>query len=1399
MKRIGIDIGSTTIKLVIIDEKNKAIFHEYKRHNAQIYNTLVQLLREAEQYIEDSIAEIKFTGSVGYGIAEKLNLAFVQEVVAATTYTQTEYKEVRTIIDIGGEDAKIVILEGKNTDLRMNGNCAGGTGAFIDQMSILLNISPDMLNELSLKAKHTYPIASRCGVFSKTDIQNLISKNVCKEDIALSILHAVAVQTITTLSHGTKLKEPILLCGGPFTFIPALANAFADYLKIPISDFILPPFSHLIPAYGTALSQTKGSAVSIHNIIQQIEALVSKSVPNSSLPALFKNEQEYHEWAEKKLKHTIERGELHQGTTHVYLGIDSGSTTTKIIMLEANSGKLLFRHYSPNMGNPIQAVKDGLNKALQMCQEKGANIVIDGSCSTGYGEELIKASFGLEHGIVETIAHYKAAIKITPSVSFILDIGGQDMKAIFIEKGSINRIEINEACSSGCGSFIETFAKTLGYSTEEFAHAACSAQHPVDLGTRCTVFMNSKVKQALREGASIEDLAAGLSYSVIKNCLYKVLKLRDSRELGKHIVVQGGTMRNDSIVKAFEMLTDTTISRCDIPEMMGAYGCALYAKENHTQNITLENILETANYSTQQSFCAGCENQCLITRYNFQNGEKFYSGNKCERIFSNKGNSFKKGENIYNLKNRYLFERITPKNNGIKIGIPRCLNMYENYPFWHALLINCGLTPILSEPSRFKEYEDTSCYVMSDNICFPAKIAHSHIKQLQDEKHVDRILMPFVIHEKQLTNETNSYNCPIVTGYGEVIKNVMMLKIPFDEPIVSFKDKKLLEQQCISYLNSLGIDNQTASKAFYSACEAQNNFEQELKMANKSIYENSLRSGKLCIMLAGRPYHSDMLIQHKLSEIISEMGVNVISDDLVRDTSSNNAQYVAQWSFPNRILRAAQWTANASPLIQFVEMTSFGCGPDAFLTDEIKNILSTGGKALTLIKIDDINNVGSMRLRIRSLIDSFTPQKITTDTTSLQTTSPVFEKKDKKKKIIIPYFTPFISPLIPELLHISNYDVECLPISDMESAEYGLRYANNEICYPATLVIGDIVKAFKSGKYDPSKTTVAFVQTGGQCRATNYLPLIKKALLEAGFEKVPVACVSLGSGVDNFQPGFKINWLKTIPATIHALLFSDCLAQFYYATLPRELQTGMSSKLLDKYLHLGKALIRTNKSEKLLPLIQEAAYDFKNACNCKKHCSRVGIVGEIYLKYNSFSHKNIPAWLAKQGFEIVPPLLTPFFTQYFVNRKIRQNAHIEKNHLPQTIYNRLYQYVRKKMETANMYANEFPYYIPFHDIFEEAEHVEDIITLNAQFGEGWLLPAEIVQYIQTGINNVICFQPFGCIANHIVSKGMEKRLKLLYPELNFLSLDFDSGVSDANITNRLLLFIHSIETTSTQQ
>jgi predicted CoA-substrate-specific enzyme activase len=1389
--KLGIDIGSTTIKYVVLNAKDEIVASDYQIHHTQYFPLLKSVLADLYRQFGNVPLSVAFTGSAGMGVCERYHLPFVQEVIAETECVKKNYPTCKTIIDMGGEDAKMVFLRDEAIpEMRMSGNCSGGTGAFLDQMAILLGCTTEQLSQFAENSTRIYPMASRCGVFSKTDVQNMISKHIHKEDIASSVFHAVVVQIVGGLSKGMKITPPMLLSGGPFQFLPALKNALLNYLNLEESDIVVTENANLLTAFGAALKSAEfHQNKTLKNLIEEFDKNVESSETTSSLMPLFHSQEEYQTWLRNKQSTFIPETDLQHCSENLYLGIDSGSTTGKIILLDEN-GNIVYKYYAPNQGNSILNIRKGLSLFLEEAQKIGRKFLINNSCSTGYGEDLMKAAFHLGESIVETKAHYLGARHNNPELTFVLDIGGQDMKALFIKNNTIERVEINEACSSGCGSFIEAFAKTLNYSVQLFAEKACFAKNPCDLGTRCTVFMNSKVKQFLREGARSEDIAAGLSYSVIKNCLFKVLRLHDFSSLGKHISVQGGSMKNHAIVRALEKLTQVEVAFTNIPEFMGAFGCALQAKNSaqHTP-VPVSHLLDNCNYILQNAHCKACDNQCYINIYTFTNGQHFISGNKCEKVYSNKGDHSGKGRNIYAEKYKLLFDRKSISA-PVKIGIPRALGMYENYPFWHQLFTECGFEVVLSSHSNYSDYENAVSGVMSDNICFPAKLMHSHIHDLA-AKNVTRIFYPMVVYEEDDTTTSNSYNCPIVFAYSEVLKSSEQLPIPLDAPMVSFRTKRGLYKNVINYLKTLNIDKKIAENAINKALITQKNYAKEIYQKNQEIYQLSTLNSQLSILLAARPYHTDPLIQHKLAETMSDMGVNVISEDIMRfnDVDLSDTYTITQWHYINRILKAAKFAGNENENLQFAIMTSFGCGPDAFLLDDLKQVLEKQGKTLTILKLDDVNNIGSLRLRVRSLIENLRmPDVETLRATSLRKTHKIFEKQDKTKLILAPYFSEFQSPLLPAAFKLAGYNLEILPEPDQETIEMGLKVAHNEVCYPATLVVGDLLKALKSGKYDLKNTAVALTQTGGQCRATNYVAILKKALADNGFEHIPVVAIAGSGSLFNEQPGFKVNWLKLLLPIFNALLISDCLAQLHAASIVREKQEGVANLLKEKYLKEISEALSQNKSKKMFELLKQAVQDFKVITVSNKKLSQVGIVGEIYLKFNSFSHKHIIKELQAEKIEVLPPQILPFFMQSFVNRKVNKDYGFTESLIPEFIFDWLHALVEKNITKANKICAEFEYFSPINNIFYEAEQMKDLIDLGCQFGEGWLLPAEIAAYYHKGIHNVMSLQPFGCIANHVISKGLEKKLKSKFPKLNLLSLDFDGGTSEVNVQNRLELF-----------
>jgi predicted CoA-substrate-specific enzyme activase len=1425
----GIDIGSTTAKAVVLNKEGGMVFSRYCRHQGRTVETTRDIFKEAFRELGDVRLDLAVTGSAGIGVAEVLNLPFVQEVVASAHFIEKFFPEVRTFIEIGGEDSKIIFFDDNGRpDIRMNGSCAGGTGAFIDHMAVLLGVELSDLNSLAAKSTDIYPIASRCGVFAKTDIQALLSRHVSIEDVAASIFHSVALQVITALSRGRDMERKILMGGGPLTFYPNLRKAFVNLLDCGHpEELIIPDHPELIPAMGTAMvrdgNPCRGRISSFlsmsENGIQQVNDGSAKR-----LPPLFASRGDFEIWDKSHGLNPVPKIDLSEAKGKgLFLGVDSGSTTTKIVLTDSD-GKLVLSYYASNNGDPLNAVKKGLSELRRKFLSAGVAPQILRSAATGYGESLVRAAFGLNDGVVETMAHYRAAQQIEPDVSFILDIGGQDIKAIYIHDNAVAEIQVNEACSSGCGSFIETFACSMGYSAQAFAEIACDSNFPFDLGTRCTVFMNSRVKQALREGATISDISAGLAYSVIKNALYKVLKLKNVDVLGDRIVVQGGTFRNPAVLRALEILLNKEVVRPDISELMGAYGAALTALTNHRLHIVepvtlqqealksldtppelqesngpfFEKLARGSDFSTKEIHCKGCENQCRVLKLTFNNGKHFYTGNRCERCFSNDSDVQRKGKNLIADQVKLLFERnMEPEGDPIfTYGIPRCLNMYENFPFWCAFLTTCGFRVVLSSDSNFKLYEKGSSSVMSENICFPAKLAHGHVLDLV-EKNIDRIFYPTVVYEQEeYADVLNIYNCPVVTGYPDLLKSAInpqkKFGIPLDKPPVSFKDFGLLKDQLYLFFNQFGINYRSISKGVETGVKAQSDYKIQLRSMAKSLLTKADAEQRTTVVLCGRPYHVDPLINHGIPNLLTELGVDVISETAVPlnadSVSLRDINVLTQWSYTNRLYAAAGWVTQ-NRKVQVVQITSFGCGPDAISTDEIKEILRFGEKIHTSIKVDEIANLGAARIRLRSMLDAVKKKGGKTWVTGVCTmqTDRAIVDEERKRVLIAPFFSPFYSPLIPSAFRPLGYQVEVLPPQNNASVEWGLKTINNDMCYPAVLVAGDIIKAFQSGKYDPERTAVVLTHTGGQCRASSYVSLVRKGLAATGLDDVPI--IALSYKEINPQSELKIDKVGLIKRMGLGVIFADPLARMYLSTRVREKVPGTSKNLHKKYLLEMETGIENVDYHYLLNLLMKAVADFNRIEINDKLVPKIGIVGEIFVKYNFFAGGNIIDWLTDQGVEVVLPPIQSFFTQLFINETYDQKAFFKRS-LVDRIKNMLLEiYSNYHVSQIIRVMQGFRFYKKGHDLRKLAEITGEVVSLANQSGEGWLLTAEMIAMLREGTVNIVCLQPFGCISNHITGKGMEKKLREMFPHLNLLSLDMDAGASEVNIMNRLYFML----------
>lgn len=1655
--RVGLDIGSTTVKAVVLDQSDSlkdTLFSDYRRHHANVRATVAGLLVDIhKELVElgrgDEPIRLSITGSGGLALADNLHVPFIQEVIAETEAIDKEYPQADVIIELGGEDAKITYLK-PTPEQRMNGSCAGGTGAFIDQMSTLLDTDAAGLNEMAKSYENLYPIASRCGVFAKTDLQPLINDGAAKPDLAASIFTAVATQTIAGLAAGRPIHGTVIFLGGPLFFMSELRAAFQRALEGKVDEFIVPTDAHLYVAYGSALqadmdSDDQGHHFEAHTcdeILKRLDELKNLPSNTPTMPPLFPTEADREDFNKRHHKEHIHIGTLEGAHGPHFLGIDAGSTTIKATLVN-DDREIVWSSYANNEGSPLTAAIN-IVKKIQSELPEGAWIAR--SCATGYGEGLITTGLHLDEGVVETMAHYRGAEMVSPGVTAVIDIGGQDMKYLAITDGVIDSIAVNEACSSGCGSFLQTFAMSMGLTIQEFTQKALASTHPVDLGSRCTVFMNSSVKQAQKEGASIEDIAAGLCYSVVRNALYKVIKLRDSGELGDTVVVQGGTFLNDAVLRAFELLTERQVTRPNIAGLMGAFGAALTARMHYQDEADHLDVVVKADGSEEQSkaepkaaafkktepakpeahvvvvdgvthtassiltgealdnmsmtaerdVCKLCQNHCKLTITTFSDGSRFVTGNRCERG----GDAKKKRSdrpNLYDYKYKrcFAYRRLTDKKaTRGEIGIPRALNMYENYPFWFTLLTTLGFKVMISGRSSHELFETGIESIASENICYPAKLVHGHIKWLIN-KGIKTIFYPCVSYEENLVpNTDNHYNCPVVANYPLVVgANVPELRedgVRYMHPYFNLANHELMVDRIVeefAWTNVTREEAETAVKAAYAEDKVfKHDVQQEGLTALAYMKEHNCRG----IVLAGRPYHIDPEINHGIPETICSLGMVVLSEDSIcelhpgeklnltefrsegeADPRSKNAarfrhvgdrtvtkmplRVTNQWAYHSRLYAAAHFVASY-PGLELVQLNSFGCGLDAITTDQVAEILADKADVYTLLKIDEVSNLGAAKIRLRSLkaaveereankareaaaakamedqqaaaeraaeeakvkaesdleaakaalaeaqaaveaaqkkVDAEaqavhdaakasqastakavqgpkptgfrktgptapTPgRQILLDSTmaanpkltkamreaskraaerDLQAaaankngtsdgTTGVTNAKNAKKSghnnatmsryahrekfvkdmkknytIVGPQMSPIHMSLVEAVIRSGGYKFDILKHASRGDVETGLKYVNNDACYPAIMVVGQLIDAILEGKYDPDHVALAITQTGGMCRATNYFGLIRKALVDAGYPQIPVIAISTQGLEDN--PGFKAT-LPLLHRAIKALILGDLLMKCLYRVRPYEVEKGSANKLYELWdaivretiEHHGysKTAAKTPSIKKgYLPynvLAKEIVKSFDNLpLRDIPRKVRVGVVGEILVKYQPDANNHVVDVIESQDCEAVVPGIMEFMTtRPYITDWNEKNLGMGGNKT-------LYALMRKGLDLYN--APIKAALVTSHGKFKQDEPMPELVkkaaevtSIGVQAGEGWLLTAEILELIEQGCPNVICAQPFACLPNHVTGRGMFGKIRRLHPEANIVSIDYDPGASEANQLNRIKLMI----------
>ena len=1397
---LGIDIGSTTVKIAILDNANHILFSNYKRHFANIRETLLDLLKEAFEKLGNIELHPMITGSGGLTLANHLKIPFVQEVISVATALKELAPETDVAIELGGEDAKIIYFEGGNVEQRMNGICAGGTGSFIDQMASLIQTDASGLNEYAKQYKSLYTIAARCGVFAKSDIQPLINEGATKEDLSASIFQAVVNQTISGLACGKPIRGHVAFLGGPLHFLSELKAAFIRTLKLDEEHVIETEHSHLFAAIGSAMNAKEEVAYTMEEMVLKLSSDIKMEFEVERMEPLFSSTAEYESFRSRHGKHHVQTADLASYRGNCYLGIDAGSTTTKVALV-GEDGSLLYSFYSNNDGSPLKTAIRSIREIYSLLPED-AQIVR--SCSTGYGEALMKAAFLLDDGEVETVAHYYAAAFFNPEVDCILDIGGQDMKCIKIKDQTVDSVQLNEACSSGCGSFIETFAKSLNYSVEDFAHAALFAEHPIDLGTRCTVFMNSKVKQAQKEGASVPDISAGLAYSVIKNALFKVIKVSDAASLGKNIVVQGGTFYNDAVLRSFEKIAGCEAVRPDIAGIMGAFGAALIAREHYSEGyettmLSFEKI-DTLQFETSMAKCKGCTNSCRLTINKFTGGRQYISGNRCER-----GLGKQKNENgipnlfDYKLKRIFGYEPL-PADEAPRgtVGIPRVLNMYENYPFWFTFFTKLGYQVVLSPLSNRRIYELGIESIPSESECYPAKLAHGHVSWLINQK-VDFIFYPALFYERNEFDEANNhYNCPIVTSYSENIKNnveeIGRGEVILRNPFLSFRDLKTVSEALVKEFKELPVEE--VMEAARLGWEELANARTDMQAKGEEVLAYLKESGKRGIVLAGRPYHIDPEINHGIPELITSYDIAVLTEDSVSHLGKPERPLIVsdQWMYHSRLYAAASYVKTVDNL-DLIQLNSFGCGLDAVTTDQVNDILTGSDKIYTCLKIDEVNNLGAARIRIRSLLSAIRVREKQNKQRTIRSSAinkvKFTQEMRKDYTILCPQMSPIHFDILEPAFNACGYHFEVLSNDNRRAIDVGLKYVNNDACYPSLMVVGQIMDALLSGKYDLNKTAVIMTQTGGGCRATNYIGFIRRALEKAGMPQIPVISLNMG-GIET-NPGFELN-AELLMRAAYGAVFGDIFMRCVYRMRPYEKEKGSVEAVHQKWLKKCQAFVSAKHMNffTFRKMCRQIVEDFDAIPVTGEVKPRVGIVGEILVKFAPAANNHLVELLESEGAEAVVPDLLDFMLYCFYNQiyKAQELGTSKKTALISRLGIYALEFLRGSAAKALSRSKNFT---PPTSIYQTVEYAKPIVSIGNQTGEGWFLTGEMVELIHSGVNNIVCTQPFACLPNHVVGKGVIKALRKQYPLSNIVAIDYDPGASEVNQLNRIKLMLSTAQ------
>lgn len=1443
---VGVDVGSTTTKIVAVDAKSKDIvFSDYRRHNAAQVQSVYHAVNQLIERFPEAQVRLVLTGSGAKLIAESLDVPYIQEVVANSVALKERYDNILTAIELGGQDAKMIFFSRDTADnslnvadMRMNGSCAGGTGAFIDEVASILKVPIEEFNDLAAKGTCVYDISGRCGVYAKTDIQPLLNQGVSKQDLALSVFHAIAKQTIGGLAQGLDIEKPVVFEGGPLTFNPTLIRVFIERLNLAPEEAIIPEHPEIMIAYGAALSldtmfAEDGREVSLPRILKLLQenriAEAGQAMNHTEPFFTSLEEKEAFLNRHKQPEDYFEKPERGQ-TVHAYLGIDSGSTTTKFVLMDEDEN-ILDSFYAPNEGNPLDVAKKALISLRDSYRDAGVGLDIIAAGTTGYGELLFAEAFGAECHVVETVSHARAAEKYVDDATFILDIGGQDMKAIWLDSGIITNIVVNEACSSGCGSFLENFAASLHIPVEEIAETAFSSQNPAALGSRCTVFMNSSIVTEQRNGKLSADIMAGLCRSIIENVFTKVIRISNLDSLGDKIVVQGGTFQNDAVLRAMEQYIGKEVIRAPYPGIMGAIGVALLTKERFSPGQTEKTFIgldamDDFSYSQESNFpCPFCTNHCKRTIVTFSNGKSWVTNNRCERgeilgdpreadvreKLREKEQAAHQIPNLFRTREELLFKdypapEILPEQS-MTIGIPRVLSFWETMPFWTTFWKSLGFKVRISDKSTRRMYENGLSAVTSDTVCFPAKLVHGHIRNLVEKK-VDRIFMPSITTvTSENTEKTSESMCAVVKGYPFVIRNSdnpeKRWGVPFDTPLFHWYGKADRDRQLVEYMKETFriLPGQTA-EAIKAADEAQGSFHRELTSAAQAILDEVELKGTYAVVLASRPYQNDALVNHDLPAMFTRLGIPVLTADSLPglekvDLSKSRLDVVN--NYHARMLGSAIMAAQ-NPHLEYVQIVSFGCGHDAYLSDEIIRMMKAiSGKIPLVLKLDESDIQGPLRIRVRSFVETVAMRRGQNEEVIIEElTAPYpvkLTKEDVKEKVVlVPNTSHAFCRIMSAALCTQHVKAIPLDIGREEAIRLGKQYVHNDICFPAQIVIGEALAALRSGKYDDKEAAIGMAKYIGDCRLTHYGALLRKALDDAGYAHVPIL-TNDDEDYHNLHPGFRMNLFSALRIAI-ALPMIDALEELLRKMRPYELEPGSANAAFEKGMDalvdgLQNHGIRGAKRgfARAIDIMKAVRYDRSH------RRPEVLIVGEYLLNFHPGANHDIEDYLEHNGFEIIEARMTDVIRKiYFV-----LDSQIREYHLKRPLGKKLWFHTANEFfelahNMTDAIAKRHPLYIPACRLPDLVKDSDPIMHHTFDAGEGVLIPGEILHHAKHGCRNFVILQPFGCLPNHVFGRGVAKRLKEIYPDAQILPLDYDPDVSFANLENRLQMLIMNAKT-----